>query len=104
VQAIGQKLESRFQKVETQRRGQALASQAANAANDARKIIESVRRSSGPAGRRSRPTIRSCSCRRFWRRPSSVQRSGDRQQPETRKAEALKAKSFRPAFRRSTSC
>jgi len=52
VQAIGQKLESRFQRVEDAAAGaQGLASQAANAANDARTIIESVRTELGARGK-----------------------------------------------------
>src|SRR5256712_5922301 len=52
VQAIGQKLETRFQKVEDAASGaQGLASMAANAANDAKTIIESVRTELGAKGK-----------------------------------------------------
>jgi len=94
VQAIGQKLESRFQKVEDAAAGaQGLASQAANAANDARTIIESVRTELGARGKTQSTydqivqlqTLLSAVQAAVAKIPETVNN------PETRKAEALKA-------------
>ena len=94
VKKVGDQLEGRFKKVEDAAAGaQGLASQAANAANDARTIIESVRTELGARGKTQSTydqivqlqTLLSAVQAAVAKIPETVNN------PETRKAEALKA-------------